>query len=63
MQSDACLPMEERRNYKGVFDAFRRIVAEEGLAACWNGGVPTMLRAMSLNVAMMVTFEEAKERL
>ena len=55
--------MEERRNYKGVFDAFRRIVAEEGLAACWNGGVPTMLRAMSLNVAMMVTFEEAKERL
>jgi len=26
MQADARLPVEERRNYKNVFDAFRRIV-------------------------------------
>ena len=51
MQSDSTLPEGERRNYKNVFDAFRRIVSEEGLASCWNGAGPTMLRAMSLNVA------------
>ena len=29
----------------------------------WRGAVPTMTRAISLNVAMMVSYEESKERL
>jgi solute carrier family 25 oxoglutarate transporter 11 len=29
----------------------------------WSGFGPTVLRAMSLNVAMLVTYDEAKERL
>jgi len=63
MQSDGTLPLAERRNYKNVFDAFRRIVTEEGVTACWNGATPTILRAMSLNVAMLVSYDESKERL
>lgn len=63
MQADSTLPEAERRNYKNVFDAFRRIVAEEGLTSCWNGASPTIARAMSLNVAQLVTYDEAKERL
>jgi solute carrier family 25 (mitochondrial oxoglutarate transporter), member 11 len=63
MQSDATLPLAERRNYRNVFDAFRRIVSEEGVTACWNGATPTILRAMSLNVAMLVSYDESKERL
>lgn len=63
MQSDSTLPEAERRNYKNVFDAFRRIVSEEGITSCWNGASPTIARAMSLNVAMLVTYDEAKERL
>jgi len=51
MQSDSTLPEAERRNYKNVFDAFRRIVSEEGITSCWNGASPTIARAMSLNVA------------
>lgn len=51
MQSDSTLPLSERRNYKNVFDAFRRIVAEEGITSCWSGAAPTIARAMSLNVA------------
>lgn len=35
MQADSTLPPAERRNYKNVFDAFRRIVSEEGVTACW----------------------------
>jgi solute carrier family 25 (mitochondrial oxoglutarate transporter), member 11 len=46
-----------------VFDAFRRIVSEEGITSCWNGASPTIARAMALNVAMLVTYDEAKERL
>lgn len=63
MQADSTLPEVERRNYKNVFEAFRRIVSEEGVTACWNGAAPTIARAMSLNVAQLVTYDEAKERL
>lgn len=62
-QADSTLPVDERRNYKNVIDAFRRIVKEEGLTSCWNGATPTIFRAMALNVAMLVTYEECKERL
>jgi solute carrier family 25 oxoglutarate transporter 11 len=63
MQADQTLPEAERRNYKSVFEAFSRIVKEEGLTSCWNGAGPTIARAMALNVAMLVTYDEAKERL
>mmetsp|Transcript_27188 Transcript_27188/g.26237 ORF Transcript_27188/g.26237 Transcript_27188/m.26237 type:complete len:95 (+) Transcript_27188:451-735(+) len=55
--------MEERRNYKHVFDAFGRIVKEEGITSCWNGAGPTIIRAIALNVAMLVTYDECRERL
>lgn len=63
MQTDGTLPPEQRRNYASVFDAARRIPAEEGIRALWLGGVPTITRAMSLNLGMFTTYEEAKERL
>jgi len=63
MQADATLPEAERRNYKNVFDAFSRTLAEEGVTGLWRGSVPTMMRASSLNIAMLVSYEEVKERL
>jgi len=63
VQADSTLPPAERRNYTGVFNALTRIVKEEGVTALWRGAVPTMTRAISLNVAMMVSYEESKERL
>ena len=47
MQSDTILPVEQRRNYKNVFDAFSRMIKEEGLSKCWKGASPTVLRAMA----------------
>ena len=39
MQADTVLPEAERRNYKNVFDAFSRIVSEEGVTSlCKNSG-------------------------
>ena len=63
MQSDATLPPERRRNYKNFFDALRRIVSDEGVLSCWKGALPTVVRAMSLNLGMLVSYDESKERL
>ena len=63
MQADARLPVDERRNYKNVVDAFRRIVKEEGVAALWRGATPTVIRAIVLNLAMLSSYDEVKERL
>ena len=58
MQSDKRpdLAESERRNYNGVFNAFRRIIAEEGVQAMYTGGSITMLRAMSMNTFQLATF-------
>lgn len=63
MQADQTLPLEERRNYKHVFDAFGRIVKEEGITSCWKGAGPTIIRAIAMNVAMLVTYDECREKL
>ena len=63
MQSDNLLPVERRRNYKGITHAFVNIVKEEKFLSLWKGATPTILRAAFLNLALLVPFEEAKERL
>jgi len=63
MQADTTLPEAERRNYTGVGNALTRIVAEEGVTGLWAGAVPTITRAIALNVAMMVSYETVKEQL
>lgn len=63
MQADSTLPVDQRRNYSGVFNALSRIVNEEGVTALWKGAVPTIVRASALNIAMMVSYETAKEKI
>jgi solute carrier family 25 oxoglutarate transporter 11 len=38
-----------------------RIRKEEGLLSLWKGATPTVVRAMSLNLGMLVSYEMAKE--
>ena len=63
MQNDLSLPDDQRRNYKSVFDAFSRIVKEEGVFELWRGCEPTVLRAMVINLGMLAPYDEVKERL
>jgi solute carrier family 25 oxoglutarate transporter 11 len=59
-QSDFTLPPEQRRNYKHVFDAFFRIIKEEGALSLWRGSAPSIARGVSVNVGQLVSFDEFK---
>ncbi|KAI4839990.1 dicarboxylate/tricarboxylate carrier [Plasmodium brasilianum] len=63
LQADNTLPKELKRNYSGVFNALYRIAKEEGIFALWKGSVPTIARAMSLNLGMLSTYDQSKEYL
>lgn len=63
MTADGRLPIAERRNYNGVFNALIRITREEGLLTLWRGCIPTMGRAMVVNAAQLATYSQAKQYL
>jgi solute carrier family 25 oxoglutarate transporter 11 len=61
MQADSTLPVDQRRNYKGVGDAMMRIVKDDGIGGLFRGGGPTVVRAMALNMGMLASNDQAKE--
>lgn len=61
MTSDGNLPIDQRRNYKSVFDALIRIFKEEGISALWRGAIPTMGRAAVVNAAQLASYSQAKQ--
>jgi solute carrier family 25 oxoglutarate transporter 11 len=63
MQADSKLPPEQRRNYRNVFHAFNKIVQDEGVLALWRGCVPTVVRAVVLNLVMLASYEQAKDEI
>jgi solute carrier family 25 oxoglutarate transporter 11 len=63
MQTDSKLPKEQRRNYKHVGDALMQMWRKEGLAGMFAGNMPVVYRAMSLNVGMLTTYDQAVEEL
>jgi len=60
MQADSTLPVNQRRNYKGVIDALSQIIKKEGVKNLWKGNLPTVTRAMALNVGQLSTYDQAK---
>lgn len=63
MTADGRLPLAERRNYSGVFNALLRITREEGVLTLWRGCIPTMGRAMVVNAAQLASYTQAKQYL
>ncbi|KAE8419095.1 mitochondrial carrier domain-containing protein [Aspergillus pseudocaelatus] len=63
MQSDGLKPPEARANYRSVVDALFRISKNEGIPALWAGALPTVVRAMALNVGQLTFFAESKAQL
>lgn len=60
-QSDSSLPVAERRNYKHVFDALSKMNKELNFFGMWRGSIPTMTRAMAINMFTLVPYNEIKE--
>lgn len=63
MQSDGLKPLDQRANYRSVFDALKRIAGAEGIGALWAGAYPTVIRAMALNFGQLTFFAESKAQL
>jgi len=61
MSNDSSLPVNERRNYKGVVDTATRIVKEEGVTAFWRGSGPFVARAMMVGVFQVATLDQFKD--
>lgn len=61
MTADGRLPVAERRGYTSVFNALARVTREEGVTTLWRGTMPTVGRAMVLNIAQLATYDQAKE--
>lgn len=59
-QADGTLPPDQRRNYKNWFDALSRIIKGEGFFNLWKGALPTIVRAMSMNLGLLVSYEKCK---
>lgn len=62
-QADGRLPPEERRNYRGLLDAIRRISATEGVATLWRGVGPTVGRGAVVSCTQLASYDQAKEML
>lgn len=58
MSNDATLPVDQRRNYKGMQDVFTRIYTEEGFGAFYRGVVPFSQRAALVGVFQVATMDQ-----
>ncbi|KAJ7958934.1 Mitochondrial uncoupling protein [Quillaja saponaria] len=63
MQADGRLPADQRRNYRGVFDAITRMSKQEGVASLWRGSALTVNRAMIVTASQLASYDQFKETL
>lgn len=61
MQADGRLPLELRRNYKGVVDAIATMVKQEGVISLWRGSSLTVNRAMIVTASQLASYDQIKE--
>ena len=58
ISNDATQPADKRRNYKGVVDAFQRILKEEGVKTFFSGSGPFVNRAMVVGAVQVGTYDQ-----
>lgn len=61
MQADKTFPPEQRRGYKNGVDAMIRMAREEGVKGFFSGASPTVIRGLSVNIGMLVSYDYYKE--
>jgi solute carrier family 25 uncoupling protein 8/9 len=61
MQSEGRLLPGQLPRYKGVMDAYRTIIRQEGVVGLWTGLGPAVLRNSIINATELASYETAKE--
>lgn len=61
ISNDSSLPAEKRRKYKGIVDAFRRIINEEGFAAFFRGCGPFVNRAILVGAVQVGSYDQLRD--
>jgi solute carrier family 25 oxoglutarate transporter 11 len=62
MQADGKLPEAQRRGYRNIFDAVRKIAGSEGVFSMWQTGVvPNMNRAAIITVGQLAAYDQCKQ--
>lgn len=61
MQADGRLPPAQRRNYRSVADAIRRMCVAEGVGSLWRGSALTVNRAMLVTASQLASYDQLKE--
>jgi len=62
-QADNGLPVDQRRGYTGIMNAFGRIIKEEGFFTLWRGTIPSIIKCATINFSMLTPYYECKERI
>ncbi|TDG50000.1 hypothetical protein AWZ03_003510 [Drosophila navojoa] len=61
LQNDVKLPLENRRNYRNVFDGLVRVCQEEGCFSLFNGASFAALRGAFMTVGQIAFYEQTKD--
>lgn len=63
MQTDTILPSGQRRNYRHVFDAWRRIIREEGILGLYRGVGANAARSSIVTGGQLASYDMFKRAL
>lgn len=61
LQAEGRLPPGAPRRYNGAIDAYRKIVAQEGVLGLWTGYGPNLARNCVISATELVAYDQAKQ--
>ena len=61
LQAEGRLPAGAVRRYNGALDAYRKIIAQEGVGGLWTGYGPNLARNCVVNATELVAYDQAKQ--
>ncbi|KAJ6096458.1 Mitochondrial dicarboxylate transporter [Penicillium sp. IBT 16267x] len=61
MQSDAALPIEQRRNYRNAFQGLIQMTKQEGFGSLFRGVWPNSTRAVLMTASQLVSYDTFKK--
>lgn len=61
MQGDSIAPADQRKGYTNIINTLRKIKADEGMKAWFQGAQPTVIRAIVMNMVMLSSNDQIRE--